>query len=206
MAHDIIGARRDEFRNRLETLAETPPLAVGLVDVDNFVLVNDRFGHDAGDRCIAAVERTLASSLPKRCAVARVGGDEIACAFPSTPPEEALILLEEVRQHLAEHEHPAGGDAGTLSVSIGIAALPQHVDLPDKLLAAADAALLRAKQEGRGRSAIYVDDRMVLKSNYYPKAQLAQLAKLSDRLGRTEASLLREALAALIDRHRGSSL
>ena len=50
--------------------------------------------------------------------------------------------------------------------------------------------------------AIYVEDRMTLKSNYYPKAQLARLAALADRLGKTEASLLREALADLLDKYR----
>ncbi|MER3461590.1 MAG: GGDEF domain-containing protein, partial [Armatimonadota bacterium] len=65
-----------------------------------------------------------------------------------------------------------------------------------------DEALLRAKREGRSRVAIYVEDKMVLKSNYYPKNQLARLATLSERLGRTEAALLREALADLLDKYR----
>jgi hypothetical protein len=57
---------------------------------------------------------------------------------------------------------------------------------------------------GRGRVSIYVEDKMVLKSNYYPKAQLARLATLSERLGKTEAALLREALADCLEKYRDS--
>ena len=66
-----------------------------------------------------------------------------------------------------------------------------------------DEALLRAKREGRSRACIYVEGKMVLKSNYYPRSQLERLAKLSGALGRTEASLLREALDDLVEKYRG---
>ena len=94
------------------------------------------------------------------------------------------------------------GKKRAIDMSFGIAAFPQHVGSPADLPTAADEALHRAKADGRSRVAIYVEDRMTLKSNYYPKAQLTRLAKLSDRLGRTEASLLREALADLLARYR----
>lgn len=67
-----------------------------------------------------------------------------------------------------------------------------------------DEALYRAKSEGRGRVAIYVESKMTLKSNYYSKASLERLAKLSDALNRTEASLLREALDDLFVKHGGA--
>ena len=67
---------------------------------------------------------------------------------------------------------------------------------------AADEALFRAKREGRGRVAIYVEDKMTLKSNYYSKAALERLAKLSRATGRTEASLLREALDDLLVKYK----
>ncbi len=70
------------------------------------------------------------------------------------------------------------------------------------LVRAADEAIHRAKRDGRGRISIHVEERMVLKSNYYSKASLGRLAKLSAAEGRTEASLLREALDDLIDRYR----
>ena len=67
---------------------------------------------------------------------------------------------------------------------------------------AAVEALMRAKREGRGRVVIYVEEKMTLKSNYYPRASLDRLSKLSSATDRTEASLLREALDDLFQKHR----
>ena len=61
---------------------------------------------------------------------------------------------------------------------------------------------MRAKREGRGRVAIYVDEKMTLKSNYYSRANLDRLSKLSGATSRTEASLLREALDDLFQKYR----
>lgn len=191
-----------EFSERLDDWAESPPLSVALADVDGFMAVNQDYGHDVGDEVLAFVERTLAASLPKGTKLARIGGDEFACALPRTSPEEALILLEEVRKHVAAKRQTFGDHHIPVRLSIGIASFPQHTEDPGRLLRAAHDALHRAKQEGRNRVAIYVEDKMVLKSSYYPRAQLARLSVLSDRLGRTEASLLREALDAVLERYR----
>lgn len=86
---------------------------------------------------------------------------------------------------------------------MGLAARPAHASEYADLKRAADEAMVRAKREGRARACIYVESKMVLKSNYYPKSQLERLSKLSGALGRTEASLLREALDNLIERNRG---
>jgi phosphatidylserine/phosphatidylglycerophosphate/cardiolipin synthase-like enzyme len=73
---------------------------------------------------------------------------------------------------------------------------------PARFVRAAEEALFRAKREGGGRVAIYVEEKMVLKSNYYPRGSLDRLSKLSSATGRTEASLLREALDDLFQKHR----
>ena len=67
------------------------------------------------------------------------------------------------------------------------------------LMQAAGEALMRAKREGRGRSAIYVEEKMVLKTTYYRRAALDRLSRLATATGRTEAMLLREALDNLLD-------
>jgi diguanylate cyclase (GGDEF)-like protein len=180
----------DAFEARLTKLPEEMPVALALLDVDEFKELNDERGREAGDAALRSLERTLATNLPEDAVVGRVGGDEYAVALPRTSPESALILLEEVRSHIAERDG--------VNVSVGIAARPQHATGASELMRAADEALFRAKREGRGRVAIYVEDRMTLKSNYYPKAALERLSKLSDATGRTEASLLREALDDLL--------
>jgi diguanylate cyclase len=178
------------FEAELAAVPEAVPMALALVDVDEFKELNDEQGREAGDAVLQALERTLTSNLPSDAIVGRVGGDEYAVALRRISPESALILLEEMRAHLSRHE--------SVSISVGIAARPQHAAGASDLMRAADEALFRAKREGRGRVAIYVEDRMTLKSNYYPKAALERLSKLSDATGRTEASLLREALDDLL--------
>jgi len=181
------------FENELAGVPEAVPLALALLDVDEFKELNDEEGREAGDAVLRSLERTLATNLPSDAIVGRVGGDEYALALQRTSPESALILLEEMRAHIALRD--------SVSVSVGIAARPQHATGAADLIRAAGEALFRAKREGRGRVAIYVEDRMTLKSNYYPKAALERLSKLSDATDRTEASLLREALDDLLARH-----
>lgn len=184
----------------LHQAPEDAPVSLALLDIDDFATVNRSFGTEAGDDVLRRVERVLLASLPPEAAVARIGGDEYAAVFPDQVAEGALILMEEVRAHLARPR--AEVQPAAISLSAGLACHPAHVAERDDLVRAADEALQRAKRDGRGRVAIYVEERMVLKSNYYGKASLGRLAKLSAAQGRTEASLLRQALDDLIDRYR----
>lgn len=179
-----------------------PPdtVAVALTDLDDFKEINDAHGHDVGDQVIASWERTLRSSLPKGAIVRRLGGDEYAVALPGSSAENALIVLEEIRQHLSQHPIEAIGQA--ISATVGVAARPPHADELDDLIGCANSALMRGKREGGNRVVIYVEEKMVLKSNYYPRGDLDRLARLAGTAGRTEASLLREALEDLFDKHR----
>ncbi|ADV68330.1 GGDEF domain-containing protein [Deinococcus maricopensis] len=188
---------RPAFETALDTAT---PATLAVMDLDHFKILNDTLGHAEGDRVLRTIERLLTGSLPHGSTVARLGGDEYAALFPDTAPETALILMDEVIRHFHANRDPNW--PSTLSLSVGLAARPAHASSPQDLLRAADAALYRAKVEGRNRVAIYVESKMVLKSNYYPRPQLDRLAKLAAALGRTEASLLREALDDLIDRHR----
>lgn len=189
-----------EFVDEVDARAGRAPLAVAQADLDEFATVNDEFGHAVGDKVLASWERTLKGSLPKDALVHRVGGDEYVIALFDHTAETALIVLEEIRDHFASHRVPETGR--TCGVSIGIASRPPHAASTSELMQAAYAALGRAKREGRSRVTIYVEEKMVLKSNYYARAGLDRLAKLSDHTGRTEASLLREALDDLLVKYR----
>jgi diguanylate cyclase (GGDEF)-like protein len=178
----------------------TVPLAVALTDLDGFARINETHGREAGDRVLDAWEKALSNNVPVEAVVVRLGGDEYAVALPGQSAENALILFEEIRGHFASHA-VKGVDA-ELGASAGIAAAPPHGATGEELHRAAGEALMRAKREGRGRAAIYVDEKMTLKSNYYSRANLDRLAKLSGATSRTEASLLREALDDLFEKYR----
>jgi diguanylate cyclase len=190
-----------EFARRIEGWGEEP-LSVAAVDIDHFKEVNDRFGHQVGDAVLSVVAGELRGAVGDGGWVTRRGGDEFHCALPLSSPEEALLDLEKVRRRLSEKRHRVESESLTIPISVGIAGYPHHVEEPAGLPGAAEEALDRAKREGRNRVVIYVEEKMVLKSNYYPRAQLGRLSSLAEGLGRTEASLLREALQEVLERHR----
>ena len=198
---ELITQDKATFEAAVDALGHDVPVAVALTDLHGFGALNHRYGREAGDSVLRTWERTLRGSLPKDAIVSRLGGDEFAVALPDTSAESALILIEEVRSHFSSR--PASDQAPVkVGVYAGVASRPPHASEPSDLLKAAEEALFRAKREGGERIAIYVEEKMVLKSNYYTKGSLARLSKLSDRTGRTEASLLREALDDLLAKHR----
>ena len=191
---------RASFEEAFDQLGSAS-LTLAVLDVDHFKALNDQLGHSEGDRVLRGLERLLSGSLPTGSLIGRLGGDEYAVILPETAAETALILFDEIIRHFLMHRDPHWPK--TTGLSVGLAARPAHAHEYAELYRAADEALLRAKREGRSRACIYVESKMVLKSNYYPKSQLERLAKLSAALGRTEASLLREALDDLIEKYRG---
>jgi diguanylate cyclase len=176
------------------------PVALALTDLDGFTVINNTHGRDAGDAVLAAWDRVLRANVPREGSVARLGGDEFAVVLPGTSAENAVVLLEELRRHLASMTIEGVADA--VHASVGVAANPPHGTTAQELHRAAGEALMRAKRDGRDRVAMYVEEKMTLKSNYYSKANLERLAKLSAATDRTEASLLREALDDLLDKHK----
>jgi diguanylate cyclase len=170
--------------------------------MDDFAAINATHGRDAGDAVLMAWDRVLRNNIPRGGSVARLGGDEFAVVLPATSAENAVVLLDELRRHLAGMAVEGVGDG--VRASVGVAANPPHGTTAQELYRAAGEALMRAKRDGRDRVAMYVEEKMVLKSNYYSKANLERLAKLSSASDRTEASLLREALDDLLDKHKGA--
>jgi diguanylate cyclase len=192
---------RQKFEAAVRKVDPGLSLSLALIDVDNFARVNEEHGRDAGDAVLRELEQVLSGSLPKGALLGRIGGDEYAAALPGLPAEGALIVLEEIRRHVADRD-PLPGVAYRTHLSVGIANRPTHAGSVPELFRAAEESLYRAKSEGRDRTAIYVESKMVLKSNYYSRASLDRLSRLSAAHNRTEASLLREALEDLVTKHR----
>jgi diguanylate cyclase (GGDEF)-like protein len=133
------------------------PLALALVDIDHFKLVNDTYGHLAGDKALRAVTDALRGQLRSYDLAGRFGGEEFVILLPQTHEYQALGVAERLRSHIAAMSIPVedGDDSGRsvrLTISVGVAALDgERRELTD-MLAAADAALYYAKETGRNKT------------------------------------------------------
>jgi diguanylate cyclase (GGDEF)-like protein len=131
------------------------PLGLIMLDIDDFKLVNDMHGHLQGDEVLRAVARVLRETSREIDEPARYGGEEMAVALPGTGLQGTYDAAERVRRRIEGLEVPLLVGAGTVRVtaSCGVAAVPESVT-PDKdaLVAAADAALYRAKRSGKNRT------------------------------------------------------
>ena len=128
------------------------PLAVLMLDIDLFKTINDRFGHDAGDRVLRSFSVNLSQTIRASDVVARWGGEEFVVVLPSTIGHAAKALAEKIRKSieaLSFEEQVPGLDG--ITVSIGTAAFPDDGATEEVLLKSADLALYRAKQRGRNR-------------------------------------------------------
>ncbi len=123
-----------------------------LLDVDNFKLVNDSGGHAAGDELLRGVGRLLKEQCRQPDVVGRLGGDEFLVMLPMTSPREAMVLVGRVQAGLKALAHLGQGHA--VAVSIGVAAAPRHGTTVSSLMAAADAAMYKAKRAGGGRAEV----------------------------------------------------
>ena len=139
-SHDITLARRYGH-----------PLAIAMLDIDFFKRVNDTWGHPVGDALLRAVSQACADLLRASDYFGRVGGEEFVCVMPETTVEEAIACAERMRMAVgAIHLAIPRGEV-RCTISIGVAGLaPGHAGVED-LLADADAALYRAKSNGRDR-------------------------------------------------------
>lgn len=124
-----------------------------LIDVDHFKQVNDTHGHPVGDTVLAQVATLLQASLRTVDVAARYGGEEFVAILPETPLEGGTIIAERLRERIARHEFVGAHNTPLrLTVSIGLAVYPgPEVRSMDDLVARADAALYRAKAEGRNQ-------------------------------------------------------
>ena len=131
------------------------PLAVAMLDVDQFKLYNDHYGHQAGDVCLRILAQTMANTVQRSGElVARYGGEEFVIILPGLGGAEALAAMERIRAAVQGLglPHAKATVAGVVTISIGVAScVPQHGQDAASLVQAADAALYQAKHQGRNK-------------------------------------------------------
>lgn len=184
IARDI--TERKKYEEQLETLANYDPLtglanrallqahlnnsiekakrdkktiALLMFDLDRFKDINDSYGHSAGDELLQMVAQRFVSRLREGDLIARLGGDEFAVVLESiSRPEDAGRVAEEMMEALAHEYRLSGGALIHVGASAGIVLYPDHGEEPSVLLQYGDAALYKAKADGRGVYHYYTDE------------------------------------------------
>jgi len=129
-------------------------LSVILFDIDHFKQVNDRYGHETGDRLLQALAHLLRERTRPGDIACRYGGDEFLLVLPDTPLDAAAARANEIRvafSRLSPRVLPGGDSGETVSLSGGVAACPNHGLTEDALIRSVDGAMYAAKEAGRNR-------------------------------------------------------
>ncbi|MEM7302076.1 MAG: GGDEF domain-containing protein [Pseudomonadota bacterium] len=147
---DLTGAlNRKHFFERLQARRASDESAFLILDIDHFKQVNDTFGHQAGDRAIVLVARTIGGMVRKTDLVGRIGGEEFAVFLPATPMVEAIRVAESMRSAISELSFlPRNGHSHGLTISVGVSRVHQNSDV-STIYDRADTALYEAKRSGR---------------------------------------------------------
>jgi diguanylate cyclase (GGDEF)-like protein/PAS domain S-box-containing protein len=145
-------AFRAVIERRLARPGASPNDCVAMLDIDHFKIVNDSFGHPAGDEVLRGFARLARRVVREHDLIARVGGEEFAIHFPDTSVEQAMVICERLRSEIARAKLLASSPIVRITVSGGVAPLGraglQHA------LETADLALYSAKRKGRDQLAI----------------------------------------------------
>jgi len=185
------------------------PVAVLMLDIDDFKHVNDVHGHAIGDELLGFLAEVLRASVRPDDTICRLGGEEFAVVMVGCNEEGALKVAERIKRRLAESDFPG---VGRLAVSLGLALGPEHAMNPRELAACAEAAMMTAKAQGKNRIVLYSDteterpDAPASTRDVRSIAHLKMLQSLSGKLNRiNDVREIGEEIAAelrsLIDYH-----
>ncbi|MCW2999599.1 MAG: diguanylate cyclase, partial [Solirubrobacterales bacterium] len=194
MADPLTGViNQGAFRDKLEgevALANRHgrPLSLALLDIDEFKVINDTFGHPVGDRVLVGVVATIVERVRQSDVLARIGGDEFAILMPETDSRGAAVIVE--RAHAAVSAAPVA-DGHRVTLSAGICQLDEG-EGPEDFVGRADRALYGAKAEGRDKVLRYDADRHALQEALVDLGAAGPLA-------RGQAAAAVRALARAID-------
>jgi diguanylate cyclase (GGDEF)-like protein len=135
----------------------TTAMSLAIMDLDDFKLLNDTYGHQAGDEALKAIARCVHHSIRAIDVAARYGGEEFTLILPQTNKADACQIAERICQEIADltlsHQLLEGYEQ--LTVSIGLATYPEDAETPEALIRCADTALYAAKGQGKNRVVPY---------------------------------------------------
>jgi diguanylate cyclase (GGDEF)-like protein len=145
--------RREAAGEVARAVRTRTPMAVGILDIDRFKVINDTYGHLAGDAVLSAVAAATTALLRDYDIIGRVGGEEFAFVLPDSPVPEAVRVAERLREKIPQLAFPPEGPAGPMparvTVSIGLVADARPGWDLGRYYSLADQALYAAKQNGR---------------------------------------------------------
>ncbi|MEK6759869.1 MAG: diguanylate cyclase [Deltaproteobacteria bacterium] len=128
---------------------------VFMMDIDNFKLTNDRYGHMAGDEILKCVARTIRDAVRSMDVVARYGGEEFAVILPHTGKKGAFVIAERIRRNVGEARVGVGDGFECITISLGVAEYPNDAANIDDLIDKADKAMYLAKKMGKNRVVVH---------------------------------------------------
>jgi diguanylate cyclase (GGDEF)-like protein len=201
------------YERLLQSLQESSrthmPLAVLMLDIDDFKHVNDVHGHAVGDELLRFLAEGLRAIVRPEDVICRLGGEEFAVVMDGCGGEDAVRVAERVQSRLAEVDFPG---IGRMTVSVGLALGPEHAMNPRELAACAEAAMMTAKAQGKNQVVLYDEDGARrpdapgLERDVRSIAHLKMLQSLTGRLNRlNDVREIGDAIAAelrsLVDYH-----
>ncbi|MGD0726552.1 MAG: diguanylate cyclase [Spirochaetia bacterium] len=168
------------------------PLSLVMVDLDHFRQINELYGQTKGDATVRSAAQLFRSLLRETDVIARYGGDEFVIIMPRTEPAHATELMSRVCAEVARLEilKDMKGAITTVTSSMGVAGFPLHASDLSGLRAAADAALYRAKEEGRNRAVCAP-----------MPAQTRRAAKTAIRSIKAKNTIIARIIEAIVGRH-----
>jgi diguanylate cyclase (GGDEF)-like protein len=132
------------------SVRQNQPLALAMLDLDHFKVVNDTYGHATGDRVIKSLSHMLSRRLRHADIVGRYGGEEFIAILPNSNGQVAMQVMDELRLSFSQIRYISDNHEFNVTISCGIATFPEH-QTPASLSEAADQAMYIAKRSGRNR-------------------------------------------------------
>ncbi len=129
--------------------------SVIMIDIDNFKLINDTYGHKFGDTVLIELVRRINDTLRETDILARYGGEEFCCILPETDINGGKPVAERIRSIIANDFFSDGKNNIAVTISLGFAEMHKGIEAPEDLLESADKALFKAKRDGKNRVVTY---------------------------------------------------